>query len=430
MPHRCPPGCKAWLMALSVFAAVWPRLGWAEPGVPGDSPFPLSTYSTRHYIVHTDLPRERAVPMGLHLDAVHEAYRKRFEGFPSRSGQTPEVFLLGEESRYQALLRRHGLSPDNTSGLFVVQPRIQGVVVWSSGLKPSRVQRVLQHEGFHQFANERLGHALPIWLNEGLAEYFEDGLLVEGRLRLGSVSVQRLSLLREAAAQGRVTPIERLLAMSPIHWAAVVRQDPRAAAVLYDHCWSLVHFLAHADGGRRRPALDELILRCSRGESAEAATQATLGALGLGAMQKDWERWLAAAVPSPLSEAMLRMQFLAEGLRVLHEGGRPAPTDAQELQRALRAIQLRAKIEHNGVAIAFDAAEEALFRYTHPDRGASPFVLLEATRPDQPPRLLAPSLDPEPVIAWSRDAKGQLQHDFTFRATPQAEHLATAASPR
>jgi hypothetical protein len=33
--------------------------------------------------------------------------------------------------------------------------------------------RVLAHEGFHQFIGYELGQQIPMWLNEGMAQYFE-----------------------------------------------------------------------------------------------------------------------------------------------------------------------------------------------------------------------------------------------------------------
>ena len=33
--------------------------------------------------------------------------------------------------------------------------------------------QVLAHEGFHQFLGYELGREIPVWLNEGMAQYFE-----------------------------------------------------------------------------------------------------------------------------------------------------------------------------------------------------------------------------------------------------------------
>src|SRR2546426_8860983 len=47
--------------------------------------------------------------------------------------------------------------------------------------------RTLAHEGFHQFLGYELGLQVPVWLNEGMAQYFETSDVVKGRLRTGLI---------------------------------------------------------------------------------------------------------------------------------------------------------------------------------------------------------------------------------------------------
>ena len=76
----------------------------------------------------------------------------------------------------------------------------------------------LAHEAWHAYADLRLGDRgrLPAWLDEGLAQVFECGLLEAGELRLDAPDPQRLARLadlldttREPVLAGLVTAGER-----------------------------------------------------------------------------------------------------------------------------------------------------------------------------------------------------------------------------
>src|ERR1041384_951847 len=52
--------------------------------------------------------------------------------------------------------------------------------------------QVLAHEGFHQFLGYELGLEVPLWLNEGMAQYFETSYVANGRLHTGIISKPKL----------------------------------------------------------------------------------------------------------------------------------------------------------------------------------------------------------------------------------------------
>ena len=52
--------------------------------------------------------------------------------------------------------------------------------------------RVLAHEGFHQFIGYELGQQIPIWLNEGMAQYFETCYIIGSDFYVGQISRNKL----------------------------------------------------------------------------------------------------------------------------------------------------------------------------------------------------------------------------------------------
>jgi len=103
-----------------------------------------------------------------------------------------------------------------------------------------RLWQVLAHEGFHQFIGYELGDAVPVWLNEGMAQYFENSTVKAGRLIPG------IDPLKLAAAQ---TLLRSRLLLSVPDLLMLDRGTFYAnPTITYPMSWALVHFLMNRDG--------------------------------------------------------------------------------------------------------------------------------------------------------------------------------------
>lgn len=142
---------------------------------------------------------------------------------------------------------------------------------------------VIQHEVFHAYVITHLegteAGALPLWLNEGLASYYERSALENGDWLPGGPHPAHLAMLREATARHQLIPLERLLAGGPEFFA--VPHDgvlPRRSLVCAE-AWALTHLLM------------------SRGlPLAEAATPAGLEKIfgkPLAAVEAEWRAHIA-----------------------------------------------------------------------------------------------------------------------------------------
>ena len=101
--------------------------------------------------------------------------------------------------------------------------------------------QVLAHEGFHQFIGYELGLEVPIWLNEGMAQYFETSYIAYGRLHTGLVNESKLRVAQDLCRTGRALPISELLQMDRTTFYANAR-------VTYPMSWALVYYLMTRDG--------------------------------------------------------------------------------------------------------------------------------------------------------------------------------------
>ncbi|BAM02785.1 hypothetical protein PSMK_06260 [Phycisphaera mikurensis NBRC 102666] len=394
-------------LALVLLAAAPSAPPAAAAGLVPDAAAPLSLYRSRHYLVHTDLPRAEAAPLGLHLDAVYDDLERRFEGFGTGRSRAPlDVYLFRHAAGYHAYLKSRGVAADHSGGMFFSGgPRGDALATWVSGRDPAATRAVLQHEGFHQFAAARLGQ-LPHWVNEGLAQYYEDAPLVNGRLFVGELNAERLAGVRSALIRGTAWPLPTLLRAEGRTWIDLLHRDPDRSRTLYAQSWSLVYFLIHAENGRYREAFLNYLRQLSLGQNADTALRTAFGITDASAMQGRWAAWLAGAAPPPVSEAAQRLEFLGQALAYHRREGWPMPRDLETLERTLvrRGFTLR-RLGEDG-ELVFDAGDARLYGYVTPAGGHRRFVLLEAAGRGQPPRIAAVGLSPEPVLEWEASAIG------------------------
>src|SRR6185503_3054 len=135
-----------------------------------------------------------------------------------------------------------GERPAPVSGFFLSHPHGDFVVV-SAAAEPE-VRRVLYHEVLHHFVRHHLPEA-PLWLNEGLAEFYSTLEVDHGEAWIGRQVVDHVVRLQ----RGPRRPLADLLAIATD--AHSEDDDTIQESAFYAESWALVHYLLIAeDGGR------------------------------------------------------------------------------------------------------------------------------------------------------------------------------------
>jgi tetratricopeptide (TPR) repeat protein len=122
------------------------------------------------------------------------------------------------------------------------------------------------HEYTH-FLLQRNFRRLPLWLNEGLAEYYSSFAIEGDEVRLGRALPQHVRWLRQRS----FLPLARLFAIEPT--SAEYREGERLGTV-YSQSWLLVHYLLTGDDERRGRA-GRLFAQLEAGAAFEAALRDT-----------------------------------------------------------------------------------------------------------------------------------------------------------
>ena len=403
-------GSRGNLEIISIIAALWCLLLVGQATAQE-----LQQFRSKSYLIHTNLTRDEVREFGKHMDTVFAQYEDRFRDFHPRGNSQMPLYLLRNEDEYLRFMQTQDIDAKNTGGMFFFSPESQGLATWTQGRSRSQTFQVLQHEGFHQFAFNHLGRELPTWINEGLAQYFEDAIIVGDKMTTGLANERRVSQVRHALKTDTGIDFEVLVEISADEWAETLRTKPYRASLLYAQSWSIVFYLIHGENEKYQPAFARYLQKVSTGRDSTSAMQEAFGTDDLTPLANKWRSFAIQQEPDPINTAASRMEFLAEALKFMYQRGEPAPTSLGSLRDSLQARHFVLTRQSHGITVEMKAEDPELYRYQRRNGSTGLFKLLEPSRADLPPRITATGLRPEPTLVWSRDADGNLVQDIEYR---------------
>jgi hypothetical protein len=227
--------------------------GQAQPALVASSKRP-SAHSTRvgQYVFHTDFPLDTTDPLFAELEALPEQIERELK-LPTGANLI-HVYLFDDEERYHTFLRAKDRKLPLRSAYFFAEPgRGYGmppelhVYTWTG----PRLKIDLRHELTHALLHGTL-KGVPLWLDEGLAGFFEQPLANDGVNVMHLDALRNGEVLRDGPFRGDLNRLERLGAVNEMG-----RPE-------YQEAWAWVHFLLRGNPKARRVLLDHLqVLRAT-----------------------------------------------------------------------------------------------------------------------------------------------------------------------
>ncbi len=268
----------------------------------------LYRHRTEHYEVRSDISPLWAEVVGRHMEQIFAEYSRRFASY-GRANAEFDIYVFRREADYRAKVPSQ---VSGSTGVFVGGPDY--LAAHAENRTPEEVLRTLYHEGLHQFIYEVVSEDCPIWINEGLAEYFSEATWNGRQFELGQVPSERLRIVQNAIETGSFIRFHALMSMSPESWIQTMRTDAHRASLAYSQAWSMVQFLLHGEGGRFAPSVNRFLQAIATGYDQAKALQEAFGAnLNLQAFEKSWAQYMMSLEPSPKFTCRANM----EGLMVL-----------------------------------------------------------------------------------------------------------------
>ena len=166
--------------------------------------------------------------------------------------------------------RQRGRPMPFVAGYFSPLPEEHRIVMSGTGQREFTFY-VIFHEYTHLLVNQNV-RRLPLWLHEGLAEFYStfSGSEQDGRTIIGRPIEWRVATL----ASSTPLPLARLT--SPAALGELLR-DPVATARFYATAWALTHYLMVGEGGGLRPKLLAFVKACESGQDAGVAFKSVFG---------------------------------------------------------------------------------------------------------------------------------------------------------
>lgn len=211
----------------------------------------IERYETAYYVMHTDLDPDGAREAAIRMTKMAEEYYERTKEFSGQINRKFPFYLYRSPRDY---LRAGGIP--GSSGFFDGNR----LVAIASDRAGRGTWHVVQHEGFHQFARAVIGGQIPVWVNEGLAEYFGQSVFTGDGFVTGLIPAGRLKRVQQQIRENRFRPLPEMMVMTLREWNGAL------SVVNYDQGWSMVHFLAHAERGRYQGAFADFIRAIGSGK--------------------------------------------------------------------------------------------------------------------------------------------------------------------
>ena len=396
---------------------------------------------SKHYRILSDLPADETRIYAEHLDLIYGEYARRLASLPQQAPEIPFVLMFARERDYLEVLRAtYGVNATGSGGMFFITPAGAALAFFTESLPRSRVLHVVQHEGFHQYAHSRFAGKLPPWVNEGLAEFFGEAIVVDGRVIVGQASPGPVHALRKAIEQRQTVDFLRMLTMDLDAWNANVRAG--SAGIQYMQAWSMVQFLGWAEGGRHQRAFEGYLRLIHGGTPSDRAFVQAFGTDDVRSFEDAWKAWASTLEPTAFATAASRMTFLAEGMRSLARAGERADS-LEDLLARLRARDFSIEVTIHGRTERL-TPEDAILDIPKDDLATTKpvFELLppkpaksttaerkrEADFP-MPPGLTTRGLEPrELVLRWTRTKEGS-DFDYELLSPKEAPEPAKERRP-
>ena len=296
---RIGGGAKLLIAALSVLAlsacAAAARKTFRCPDQGGTT---WTRVISDHFVLLTDQDRQAAEATSSELELMLWALSDHAFRSPNRPKMTVEVVAFKDGDEYETIASGMTAGVFIPGGLRDFERRPLALV--KGDLRQSRA--TFQHELTHFLVHYYLPQA-PMWLNEGLAQFYETLTLEDGEIKIGMPTTAMNtwspddydpeSLLSPRMSIERAPSIAALLAMDPIEFYGEteaesdsgVIQTLQRAAVHYVCAWNLVHLFLTDEKYRRE--FGSYLVALSSGEENDFAWDRTLGSLDREKLEAD-----------------------------------------------------------------------------------------------------------------------------------------------
>src|SRR5437660_793470 len=218
------------------------------------------------------------------LEQFRQVFSLLFPTITINSPVPTTVIVFKSDSSYKPFK----VNP-NVSGYFQPGEDVNYITLTTERASDDQPFRTIFHEYVHLLVENTMGATVPLWFNEGLAEYYSTFDIKDDNRRviLGDLVSNHVLYLRE----NKLLPLRTLFA---VDYKSPYYNEGNKMNIFYAESWMLMHYLLQGESQKRRPQLARFIdLAGSKITVDEAFQQAFQ--ISLDAFEKDFKTYVQGA---------------------------------------------------------------------------------------------------------------------------------------
>ncbi len=248
---------------------------------------------TQHYRVYTTLLEPlmlRQVPA--FVEAVWKQYQNQLP-VAVKSDEKSIVYIFKDRQQWE------GFTKQFAGDQWQLYMKIKKGAYFLNGacvaynIGRTRTFSVIGHEGWHQFCNKYFKYRLPSWLDEGIAQLFEQSEFDSGKFVFSPAkNLQRLGALRLTLENKHLIRLRELISVNPgevVMW----EESDNAVMAFYAQVYALVRFLREDGYGKRLPNYQQMLLGALNGKWPLDETEARIASDRNIPLTVQWNRYIA-----------------------------------------------------------------------------------------------------------------------------------------
>jgi Tfp pilus assembly protein PilF len=206
------------------------------------------------------------------FEQIREVFQNAFQKMRVDLGKPVIIFALKNEDSMKSMLPAFWEVKGHMHPGGVYQPAEEKhFVVVRTDLEGPNPYEIVYHEYTHALMNINF-RDMPLWLNEGIAEFFGNSAIHNDYVEIGKIAPYHLQVLQ----QNKLIPIPTLLQAD--HTSPYYNENNRAS-VFYAESWAIVHYLLMDPDARKRNLLHDFLAAYDAGGNLIDAAQKSFGDL-------------------------------------------------------------------------------------------------------------------------------------------------------
>lgn len=202
------------------------------------------------------------------LEFFHSAFGRLVSRNVLDSPVPTTVVLFRDEASFTPFKPLYQGRPANVAGFFQPGEDVNYIAI---SLDPG--ERDPFSTAFHEYVHLHLKDnvpGVPLWLNEGLAEFYGSMQFSGGEATLGAPLNHYIRLLREQ----EMLPLSTLFSIGT---TSAHYNEQEKSGIFYGQSWALVHYLMLGGNSSRQDQFKRFLGQVSRGEAAAKALEDSFG---------------------------------------------------------------------------------------------------------------------------------------------------------